>query len=218
MPEATAGYRAALFLEGTAVPVVAAAATLQTVTVFQITNVARRLIDPNAPVVVRANAVVVPAAGYSINFLFGKITFAVAPTAPVTVDYSYIPFAEACSVRGVSVSLEREPLDVTTFCTAEADQGRRKFMGLRSVSVSIDSVDNSADIARGDWLKTLLATDDIPVVIEFWPARTGTASIRIRGFVTSIEDSVAVEGLTTASISFEASQYLDSGAIARSQD
>jgi hypothetical protein len=212
----TAGYKASVFLAGTPAAVVAAACTGLTSTVFQITNEARRVIDPDATILVYANGVLQAASAYTLNYLFGKITFAVAPTAPVTISYSYVPLSEACSIRGFEIRHERVVLDVTTFCTAEADGGlRRKKMGLAERSVSLDSVDTSGDTSRGNWIAELDQTDDVPVVVAIKPDRNHVREFRYRGFVSGIDDMAEVEGLATSSINYTASDYKRAGNYSR---
>lgn len=213
---ANAGYKAAVYLAGTPAAVTGAACTSLTSTVYQITNDARRVIDPDAAIVVKANGVTVAASGYTINYLFGKITFAVAPTAPVTIDYSYVPLSEACSIRGFSLSFERTELDVTTFCTVNSDGNvRRKKMGLVDRNLTLDSVDDSADTSRGNRHAELIQTDDVPVVVSIKPDRSSAREWRLRGFISMMEDTGEVEGLVTSSINFTASDYKLAGNYSR---
>ena len=212
-----AAYKAALYLSGTSTSATGAATTSLSSTVYQITNAARRVVDPDESVTVYDNGVAVDADDFELDYLFGKITFGVAPTGPVTIDYHWQALSESCSVRGVTIKRERPPLDVTTFCTAGTDGGgRRKLLGLREVSVSIDSVDHSQDESRGAWFDELEQTDDIPVVIEFKPDRNSPYAFRVRGFVSMMEDSGEVEGLVTASIEFVATRYGGSADYSRS--
>lgn len=214
---ASAAYKAALYLSGTSTSATDEATTSISATVYQVTSAARRVMDPAHTVKVYDNGVEVPAGDYSINYLFGKITFDSAPTGPVTVDYFWQALSESCSVRGVTLTVERVEIDVTTFCTANADSGgRRKLTGKRSVKVSIDSVDHSQDESRGAWFDEIEQTDDIPVVLEFWPDRTAARSFRVRGFLSMIEDSGEVEGLVTSNMNFVASAQGDSSEYARS--
>lgn len=212
-----AAYKAALYLSGTSTSATAAATTSLSSTVYQITNTARRVVDPDQAVTVYDNGVAVDAADFELDYLFGKITFDSAPTGPVTIDYHWQALSESCSVRGVSLKVDRVVLDVTTFCTANSDsQGRRKIMGLREVSVSIDTVDNSQDETRGAWFDELVQTDDIPVVLEFKPDRNSTYAFRVRGFLSMSEDSGEVEGLVTANMEFTSTRYGGSADYSRS--
>jgi hypothetical protein len=215
----SAGYKAALMLSGASTEALDEPCTELTTTVYQITSTAKRVIDPAVEVVVYEDDVEVPASGYTINYLYGKITFGVAPSGVITADVNYLPLTEACSVRGVTFAITRESLDVTTFCTVDSDgPNRRSLLGLRMVEVSGDTVDPSSDTSRGDFESLINQTTDIPAVMEYWPDRTNAASYRVRGFVSSLEDTADVQGLVTSNFSFSASQYIGGGAVARSQD
>lgn len=165
------------------------------------------MIDPAAAVSVFANGVLVPATGYTLNYLYGIVTFAVAPTAPVTLNYTYIPLGEACSVKGISVTTERVVLDTSTFCTTNSDQGhRRKLMGLADLTAEIESVDPSSDATRGAFLAAF-EDGEVPVVLEYQPDRGDTTSLRAFGFLSSAADMSQVEALAESSYTFTATSW-----------
>lgn len=112
----TAAQAGTLKAGTTAVAVTNEATTvLSAGTKFQITNAARRVIDPTVAVTVEIDAdgpgaggyAVAPAANYVIDYLFGTITFASSQGASATcrVSFSYVPLISASLVREASVTV-----------------------------------------------------------------------------------------------------------------
>src|SRR4051812_9843924 len=87
----SAAYATTVEITGTSTAIVAEACALVTGTTYQITNTARRVLDPAVAVTVKDGGVAIPAANVDIDYLFGKFTLTAPPGGAVTVDASYLP-------------------------------------------------------------------------------------------------------------------------------
>lgn len=114
---AVAGFNGKIQIGGTSTAMTDEVTTETTAdTTFQITDTAKRQIDPNIAVTVKKNAVTVTT-GFTINYLDGSVTFspALAPTDTVTISGNYIPLLTVGTGRSASVEIVNELLDQTAF-------------------------------------------------------------------------------------------------------
>lgn len=136
-----AGYVAAVNITGISTTITAEAANLVSGQIYQITNVAHRVLDRTVAISVLANAVVVPAASIaSIDYLTGSITFATAytVTAPVTITGAYLPMTAIASASGFTLTMTAETVDNTDFTTAQSNGGfKASGYGLRTIAVNL---------------------------------------------------------------------------------
>ena len=110
-----AAYNCRVYATGTAVAMTGEACSGSGGS-YQITNTAKRAIDPATAVVVYDNGVAQAADTYSLNFQFGKIKKASGSfTGPVTIDGAYLPLLELDATRDFSFDITREQKDVTVF-------------------------------------------------------------------------------------------------------
>jgi hypothetical protein len=110
-----AGYPSTVKVTGTPTAMVGEACTNLGGNVFQVTASAKRIIDPDAAIVVKDAGVPVPTTNYVLNKLFGKITFSVPPGGAVTVDANYLPTLDVIECKEFSVSNARDLADSTVF-------------------------------------------------------------------------------------------------------
>lgn len=136
-----AGWKGAVKISGTPTAMVAEATTeLVADTTFQITNVARRILDPDAALTVLVDAVPQAATLYTLNHLFGKVTFLapIGAAAVVTVTGNYLPTLDVIECFEASVQMSRDVVDRTAFKgPASTDASRQKFALLKTASGSI---------------------------------------------------------------------------------
>jgi hypothetical protein len=176
--------------------------------VFQVTNFLRRIIDPDAAVTVKVNAIVVTT-GFTIDYLFGKVTFspALAPADVVTVSGNFLPTLDVIESKEFSVSMTRDMGDVTVFAVTD-NRSRLPLLKDASGSIShlkalLDDLDPGAGTVR---LFNLLV-DGTRKVLELNPG--GQADFW-RGWVTfeSQEVAAAVDDLVNATLNWQLSPPL----------
>lgn len=136
---ATAGFETTLYVGGTPTTMTTEATTEVAAGVtYQVTNTAKRVVDPATAISVADNGGAVAAGNYTLDYLTGTLTFSVAPTAPVTITGKYIPLLPIATARSASVSSEVAALDSTVFNT-NGEPGNTP--GLRKATASISDLD-----------------------------------------------------------------------------
>jgi hypothetical protein len=188
---------------GTPVAMTGEATNLVAGKTYQVTNAAKRILDPATALAVRDNGVVQTANVLAVDFLFGLVTFAAGytVTGPVTLDGAYLPTLDVAQVRGVSVRVECTLQDATVMPAAAVS----RQLTLLDVSGSVERLELSgADLDPGvggvqsldAWLRT-----GTPKVLE-WLI---TAGYRVRAWVLFGQQEVQgqVDGLVATNLSFE---------------
>lgn len=134
-----AGWKGLVKVTGTPTAMVGEATTeLVADTVFQITNAAKRILDPDAALSVLVNGGAAPA--HTINHLRGKVTFAapIGGADVVTVTGNYLPTLEVIECFEANASMSRDLADKTAFKgSASVDSSKQKFPLLKDANGSI---------------------------------------------------------------------------------
>jgi len=172
--------------------------------VFEITDAAKRILDPVvAPIVYDGG---VPVA-VGVNYLFGRFTFAVAPGAPVTCDVAYLPRHELTETTEFSVSLAADVVDTTTLDSASGFKTRAHT--LLDCSGSFSALDVGLTDFGGGTLSAWL-TNGSSKVIEM---NLVDEIVRAWAVMESVEPSGSVDGLVELSLSWQLDAQL-SGTVA----
>lgn len=114
---ATAAFNAQVRFTGAAVSFTAEATTSLGSSRWQITNTAKRIVDPSVAVTVKDTGVAVAANLWTFDYLFGIVTFVgYTPTGAVTVDGSYLPnTATPTECKAVEINAKADLTDVSVF-------------------------------------------------------------------------------------------------------
>lgn len=173
-----AGYNAALYVTGTSTPMTDEACTEVSGTVFQITATARRILDHDVAIVVKANTVV-QSGNYTVDTLFGIVTFTDGSHTgeTITVTASYLPRHQVAAVRTVSLSITWATGDGTT----TGQNGQDLVLTQKQVSVQFDAIQ-----ALDEAIHTTVSLDDIvdagaAIVLEVQPVGASSNVWRARG-------------------------------------
>lgn len=204
------GFDIKLSVTGTPTATTAEATTNTTGNSYQITDVDRRIIDPRVAPVVKENGVTTVQT-VTIDHLFGTVTFAGAATAPVTVDYTYLPANEVGRGRSFTLSESRQILDKTGFSYGESSAAREFISGYNSAEVTFEYLELLENLYATTKLRDLIRTysaDDFAVI----ELKIGTATTW-RGFMipSSQGANVSTEDLVSASMTWMCSSI--NGAI-----
>lgn len=212
---ARAAWNTAVKVTGAAVGVTAEAAALLTGKRYQVTNAARRIIDPAIAVVVKDNGVTVSAANIlAIEHLFGIVEFqaAYSVTGPVTLDFSYLPTYQVAECNAGSFEMSRDLLDSSVY----ESQWRKKTPGLldfagtlKSLQIQLVDIDTVTGGTQSidSWLKA--GTHRVLDVLF----ATGE---RLRAWVLFESHNITSEldGLVTVDIAFTGSSPAAGAAVA----
>lgn len=199
---AQGGYSLLVRKGGTPVAITAEATTNTTGNTYQVTSVARRVLNPAAAWHVQDGAATVAYTGISsVDFLSGEITLGAAPGGAVTFYGQYIPITTATDVlfecRDFSLSDSADLHDTTIF-TGTTDRVRRRLPGLNDVELSAETLMDRAQLA---YLSTVKFQGGNVVTEVYF----GDAALpRFRGFckIASIESSGNVEDLLSTDVVF----------------
>ena len=164
---------------------------------YQITNAAKRALDPGVAVTVKKNTVAVSAADYSVIYPLGKIVFpsALLVTDVVTVDGSFRALTTVAEANSAEMSADPGSADVTVF----GDTGPRKIVTLPSCSVRLDHLHLLTDeLTTGLTLASLL--DEAAVFLE---VNFGDASRLSGWFRLKARQAASVEAAVSGSIDAE---------------
>jgi hypothetical protein len=208
---ALSGHKIELNITGAAIALTDEACTEVSGTVFQITDTAKRVLDPTATFTVDVDAVPEPAANWTLNRLTGTITFTSSQTgSTVTIDGTgYLPLSAAGEANSISISNSANNADVTTFASAQASGGYvKRLQQLKDVSIEIGGfyVDETFfdDLVAGNL-----------VVVEFW-TDYGNSDPDIRAWMLPSADnlSASADAPVEESLSFEGAQDAEGNVIA----
>ena len=205
---ATAGYKAQVRIAGAALATINEAfSAVVSTTVWHATASAKRVIDWNTANTVQTSPdgiVWTTVTNYTVDYLFGKITFS-APLAvgvQVRASYNYLPLYTFAEGRDVSFDVSFVELDTTVF----GDTDVHRIQGLEDMSGSITSLSllNVELDGTGGAEKTLaeLLDDREYVVLCYKPDSAGNFEMRAVVQFSSEALSQAVDGLAESTVSF----------------
>lgn len=180
-----AGYQAVLKKSGTSTAMTTEATTqIGATKSYQITAPARRVIDYNTALTVFDNGVDQTAELFSVDYLFGLVTFkpGYTVTGPVTVTGNYLPLGDIARARSFNLTQTAAEIDETDYETARSNGGLRVFSpGLRTANIEVGGVFS----ATNDYDAAVLARG--LVIIDVTPDNS-TSSI-FRGFFKAASKS-----------------------------
>jgi hypothetical protein len=203
------GFRADIRVTGAALATVNEAFTMLTGNIsYQVTNAAKRIIDWTTPLTVQrsldAGVTWTTVTNYSVDYLFGRLTFTVANPVGTLVraTYNYRPLFQFAEGRDVSFDVISNELDATVF----GDTNVRRIYGLADLSGSISGFNllQTPLDDPGTAEKTLaeLLRDREFLVLSYKPDSTGTFEMRAVIMLTSEALAQAVDGLAESTLSF----------------
>lgn len=168
-----AGYKVAILIGGTAVPVTEELCTNTSGDIYQVTDATRRCFDRDAAVSVYIDDVLIDPSLYHINYLYGVITVdASVDNGVMDISYSYVPLTEVAGANTFSLDFSGDILDKTNFKDANSQAGfRSKTYGLNDVTSSLEKI----DIADTSFLDAKIARGAVMIEYDFDRTDTFTA-------------------------------------------
>jgi hypothetical protein len=170
-----AGYVCTIKKSGTSTAMTGEAMTLVSGKTYQISAATKEIWDRTATFVVYDGGVDHTADVASIDYLYGKVTFASAytVTGAVTVDGSYLPTSTYGKASDFTLTQTATTINTTDLDTAQANNGYDTFIpGLRTVSLGLNGFFNTSN-----GFKTLL-DGRTEIVIEINPDGAGNSMCR----------------------------------------
>lgn len=197
-----AGYVATIRKTGTTTVMTGEAMALVSGKTYQITNVAKRLIDRSFAWTVKDNAVNQNANVLSVDYLSGQVTFKSSYTVigPVTIDGKYLPTVVVGCSNDFTLTQNAKANDNTCMDTAQTNSGNRTFAyGLKTVSLELKGIYRAADAFH----TLLLARAELIISIDL----EGNGKNLAVGFFRAVtnQQSGDVGNLEEATINFDLS-------------
>lgn len=201
---ATAAYNASIAITGTSTALTAAPGEPMTdvsggaKTVWQITNAAKRIVDPATAIVIYDDNTGAPWAGtFTIDYFFGTVTLNVAAATTIKIQGNYLPRSVITNAYEYNISMTRGLAETSVFSTGHTLRTR----ALSDISGSISCYDNTSTSYSGMTLKDVFDSATAKVL----EVDMGTTVLRAFVLMESSELSSAVDGVQTLSSNFQAS-------------
>ena len=189
-----ASYNTKVKISGVSTAMTSQAMTVVTGNTYQINSTARRVWNPNGSFAFTNLGSTIAASNIvSIDYLFGKVTFATSKTTVVLASGTYLPVANIIGANSYTLNLSRAVLDDTDFTST--GWVSRGTVGLLDAKVSLSRWED-LDVDYFDILN-----DETKVVLDLAP---GGESLLARGFFKLESDNLSgdVAGLEAAELSF----------------
>ena len=133
---ASPSYSSTVKVSGTAVVITGEACTGLGGGQWQVTSAARRILDPYTAIVVKDGVATVAATLYTVDILFGIITFVgYSPSGAITINAAYLPTTAVAEVKSFSLDMKADLADSTSFDSSGAKQ---KVATLSDFTASFD--------------------------------------------------------------------------------
>jgi hypothetical protein len=207
---ATAGYTATVYISGTSTAMTGEACTEVEAgppASYQITASTKQRLDTAQAITVYDNAVEVPGTDYTVDYLFGKITFGVSVTGPVTVDAYFLPVLSAGLLRNVTATVSRDELDTNVLGTVE----KSFILGKRQATLEAESLtllSEDLDTGGGSVVLDDLQSNATPKLVEYTAAGR---TFRGWGFFPTLAKAIPQDGVITSNLTFTTSARQASG-------
>lgn len=216
----TAGWKARVRVPGAPVAITNEATTANGArTQYQVTNTARRVLDPQLGVSVQQSADGVTwtgASGYTLNRLTATVTFSVARAAGTQVrlsSASYLPLVTAALSHGYSWTLTAEQIKATDFDGASTSGGFEtgKTAGLFDVSGTLDRW----------WISDNFFTNALlnanVLVLEFMPDRSSaTPDLLVWAVISKEAIQSATGSVVGTTVDWQGTRDADERVISKS--
>lgn len=164
--QATPAYSSTVSIVGTSTSLSAEAMGLVSGNIYQITNTAKRAIDPSVARTYKGNGVTIPANQVqSEDLLFGKVTFTQAETAPITMDTgNYLPITAVAVSKSFKLSVANKLIETTNL-----DSGgiADRIAGIGQAKGSFASF-TLASTAVGVGTLVALLTGRTPILVQYY--------------------------------------------------
>jgi len=199
---ASAAFNTVVKATGTSTTMTAEACSLVSGKTYQVTNAAKRVIDPTSALTVLDNGGAVAAANIeSIDFLFGKVTFVggYTVTGAVTVTGKYLPLHTLTYAREFELTDTNMLAEATVF----ADTTVKRKQTLQSLMVRLGLLERAGLVYNGGSTSLVsVLTAGTVLVIEINVGGSGTI-FRAMVIPENVSQGATVAGLLEEGVTFQ---------------
>ncbi len=196
---ATAGFNTALKVGGTSTAFTGEATTNTTGDSYQITNTAKRVLDPTVAITVYDG--VTPVVPTVIDWLFGVVTLPAPPVGAVTIDGSYIPLLTVAQGQAATTDTSVDALDASVF----GSRDRVFVAGLRTLTIeleTLDTLDTDLDSSGDTWTWNAKASG-VAILVQVDWAGDGANLSRCWSLISGTSVGSVVDDLVNGKISIQ---------------
>ena len=143
-----AGYVASVKSSGVSTLSNASAMSVVSGKTYKITDATKNVWDHTQAATIKDNGVTVDPSNYTIDWLFGRVTFvsSYSVTTPVTADIHYLPMTEVTKASSFTLTQTAATIDHTDYAIAHGNNGYRVYRpGLRTISLELGGFYDSSD-------------------------------------------------------------------------
>lgn len=169
---------------------------------YEITDPARRVLDPDVAVVVEDNGTPVAASDIEqLDFLTGRVVFdsAYVITGPITITGNFIPTVVVACAKTWQATHSREIIESTCFGATARD----KFLTIKEATGSISEFDDGYTVVGPESFNDKFEDADI-FVLEFDPDGTGAFLRRYFVALEGMEQAAEATGLVEDTLTWSA--------------
>lgn len=199
---ASAAFTCAIKQTGTAVAMTGEATTNTTGNTYQVTNTAKRILDPSTAITVYDGVTPIADTSVTVDYLFGKVTLSSPPGGAVTIDGAYLPSYSVAEAKAFELSFSKDVFESTVM--AATTTSKTRTAGLKDVSGSITQLDNLlTDLDSGG--TTIVPFTDFTAGTTRVLEVTFPSGTIFRAFVTfsGVAEKTSVDALLESTLSFE---------------
>lgn len=190
-----AAYKATIKKSGTSTAFTDEAMSVVSGNTYKITASTKNVWDTSVVPTFYEDAVEIDSSDIaSINYVFGKVTFATPKTGVITVDGSYMPLAAIAGANSIGLNMSQSIHNVTDFDGAD-NGNNRKICGQMDVTLSVERID-----PLDDAIYDVLVAGN-PIFIEINEDRSQTSVHRGWFLVESANKALNMEALINETIS-----------------
>lgn len=195
-------YSSTIYLTGTSTSMTAEAMGGSGAGPYQVTNAAKRALDPATALTFYDNGVSISASDIlSIDYLFGKVTFTASKTGPITVTGAYLPLLAFADCYAADLSFAADSLDSSVF----GSQWKTTMQGLKQLTGTITTrglPGTDLDPGAGTLSVASLFTGGTSTLLDIDLGGTGSS---YRSFVSifGFDTSASVDALVDTPVNFE---------------
>ena len=169
-----AGYNTTVYVGGTATGMTAEAMTGSGAGPYQVTDTAKRVLDPADTFTFYDNGVAINSGDIlSVDYLQGKVTFTGSKTGPITVTGDYLPLLAWASCRALDLNFVADMLDTSVF----GSQYKTSIQGMKEISGSaeiLEALTTDLDSGGGSRSWAAVFAAGTQVVLSIIPGGSGT--------------------------------------------
>lgn len=165
---------------------------------YQITDAARRLVDPSSAITIKEGGVATVKT-FTFDYFTGTVTFVGTPTLAVTIDGNFLPVRQLTEAYEIDVSLSRNLSDTSRL----GEDFTRRTAAIADITGSFSCYDDGNTVYGLDLDLNQVLVDGTTKVIKV-ALGDGTNILQFFALLETNEVSASVDSVQQLTVSFSA--------------